>query len=226
MSSTDNNTATNGAAAAQPPKKQQPSLYARKLLQKLSTLNPNASLESRQTIASWMVFNRKKCEGMGEGFLLSFDGGASGGEEGPEGTTSAAHLMLLLRILHQVLLSNCPTITTSATSSAEVDTDKWEKSSQLRTNLSEIVMIPLFKALATSLNKLTDENIKDQYSTEIKNMMDDWKEHATGNANSCGGKARNVAVVAVVAAAAVVAYRGRNIVDLLRKESSRDCYHC
>ena len=177
MSSTDNNTATNGAAAAQPPKKQQPSLYARKLLQKLSTLNPNASLESRQTIASWMVFNRKKCEGMGEGFLLSFDGGASGGEEGPEGTTSAAHLMLLLRILHQVLLSNCPTINTSGTSSAEVDTDKWEKSSQLRTNLSEIVMIPLFKALATSLNKLTDENIKDQYSTEIKNMMDDWKEH-------------------------------------------------
>ena len=176
MSSTDNNTATNGATAAQPPKKQQPSLYARKLLQKLSTLNPNASLESRQTIASWMVFNRKKCEGMGEGFLSSINGGASGGE-GPEGTTSAAHLMLLLRILHQVLLSNCPTINTSGTSSAEVDTDKWEKSSQLRTNLSEIVMIPLFKALAKSLNKLTDENIKDQYSTEIKNMMDDWKEH-------------------------------------------------
>ncbi|KAL7539162.1 hypothetical protein ACHAXR_009724 [Thalassiosira sp. AJA248-18] len=173
-------------AAHEPPpptkKKQQnqPSLYARKLLQNLSTLQTNASLESRQTIASWMVFNRKKCEGMGEGLLLAIAEAAekknnnNNGEEVTSSTTTAAaaaaRLMLLLRIIHQVLLSNCPI-------GSEGDADKWSKSSQLRIRLGEIVIIPLWKALAASFFTTTSITTQEQYQGEIKEMMEEWKEH-------------------------------------------------
>jgi len=119
-----------------------------------------------------MVFNRKKCEGMGEGLLLSIMESSSA----VDATTgdAAARLMLLLRIIHQVLLSNCPTATGAE---GDADADKWEKSSQLRSRLGEITIMSLWTALATSLQKLNEATTQDQYQNEIKGMMEEWKEH-------------------------------------------------
>lgn len=193
---TDNGAATAATATTAIAPKKQPSLYARKLLQKLSTLHPNASLESRQTIASWMVFNRKKCEGMGEGLLLSMENAVATGEGSSNDSSSAtaaattARLMLLLKILHQVQLSNCPTVSSAATAGVEGDVDKWTKSSQLRTRLGEIVILPLWKALASSLSNMSSTNggdtnniddnndrMGDEYRSEVRGMLEEWKEH-------------------------------------------------
>lgn len=113
-----------------------------------------------------MVFNRKKCEGMGEGLLLAIN-------ECATTDNAAARLMLLLRIIHLVLLSNCPTFAGEDAG----DADKWEKSSQLRLRLGEITIMPLWKALATSFEKKEDATMVDQYPSEIKGMVEEWKEH-------------------------------------------------
>ena len=91
-------------------------------------------------------------------------------------TAVAARLILLLRIVHQVLLSNCPTVAAAATAGVEGDADKWAKSSQLRSRLGEIAILPLWKALATSFQKLNQE-MQEQYQNEVKGMMEEWREH-------------------------------------------------
>ena len=88
--------------------------------------------------------------------------------------------MLLVKIINQVLLFNCPTKTVDGddtTNSTDSDTtDKWMKSSQLRIKLSEIVILPLWKALATSLHSSNTQTVKDQYNIEIKNIVDNWRK--------------------------------------------------
>ena len=163
---------------------QQPiSLYARKLLQKLSTLHPSASLESRQAIASWIIFNRKKCDGVGEGLLVSImecsdDGSGNSADSG----ANLSRLILILGIIHQVLMSNCPTTDGSvAVGEGSDDVDTWNKSSQLRTRLGEIVILPLWKALAMALHRTMHETTtmtnRDVYLEEIENVLNEWKEH-------------------------------------------------
>ena len=181
------NTAT-GLDAASAAIKKTPSSAARKLLQKLVTLHPNASVELQKTISNWMVFNRKKCSGMGEGLVLAVES-ASVIEEINE---ASARLLLLLRITHQVLLSNCPREAgvddddrpCAARGDAEEPTatrgegeeDKWIKLSQLRSRLGEMAVGPLLQALATSLNKFNRET-KGQYIREVKEMMEKWEMH-------------------------------------------------
>ena len=164
---------------------QQPiSLYARKLLQKLSTLHPSASLESRQAIASWIIFNRKKCDGMGEGLLVSIMecSDDSSGNKSADFGANLARLMLILGIVHQVLMSNCPTTDGSvAVGEGSDDVDTWNKSSQLRIRLGEIVILPLWKALAMALHRTMHETTtmtnRDVYLEEIENVLNEWKEH-------------------------------------------------
>ena len=152
---------------------QQPSLYARKLLQKLSSLQPPASSESREAIASWIVFNRKKCDGVGEGMLAYIagcdgDGGGGGGAASSSSSSSSARLVLLLRILHAVLVSDV------------ADDDKWAKSSPLRARLGEVVVGPLLRALARSSAGLDDDGgaggraaIRDK----VRSAMEEWRDH-------------------------------------------------
>ena len=114
---------------------------------------------------------------MGEGMVISIDSAVAANDNNNNNETTVAKLMLLFKILHQVLILNCPTVTASGVESTS-DTDKCEKSSQLRIKLSEITIMKLWKALSTSLpNKVTNEPTKEQYMTEIKDMMDQWKEH-------------------------------------------------
>ncbi|KAL9181011.1 hypothetical protein ACHAXT_009816 [Thalassiosira profunda] len=148
-------------AAAKP----QPSLHARKLLQKLAALSSSASPDSLQTVAGWMVFNRKKAEGMGEGLVVAIDeAAASAGDDG-----GTARLMLLLRILHRALMANCPT------AGAEGDVDKWEKSAPLRVTLGEAAVEPLWKALAASFAKV-DGAAREKHAEEVRGMLEEWKE--------------------------------------------------
>ena len=115
---------------------------------------------------------------MGEGLLLAIAESGSSGEQ--DGNEIVARLMLLLKIVHQVLLSDCPTVASPAGGGAEGgddNDDKWEKSSQLRLRLGEITILPLFQALASSLSKLSDATKNEQYQSEVKGMMDEWKEH-------------------------------------------------
>jgi hypothetical protein len=186
-----------------------PSLYARKLLEKLRTLNSNASLESRQTLANWMVFNRKKAEGMGEGLLLAIDaavvGSTDGGSEAP-----LSRLMLLLRVTHQVFIEG------------KDDSDVFEKSLQLRLTIADVALVPLFKALATTANGSTADNAESEwnnYQTEIKEMIDIWKEYnvfdgptvwegykkAWGRALADANKEKSAAVASAEEAAAAAA---------------------
>eukprot|EP00985_Skeletonema_marinoi_P033387 scaffold41196_cov153-Skeletonema_marinoi.AAC.1 len=143
-----------------------PSLYARKLIDKLRTLNSNASLESRQTLANWMVFNRKKAEGMSEGMLLAISTTTTAGDEDP----SSARLMLLLRVLHQVFIEG------------KDDSEAFEKAAQLRSILADVALIPLFQALATSCcsnnNTSSNEQQREKYTTEVKEMIESWKEYS------------------------------------------------
>mmetsp|Transcript_35546 Transcript_35546/g.72706 ORF Transcript_35546/g.72706 Transcript_35546/m.72706 type:complete len:512 (+) Transcript_35546:160-1695(+) len=142
-----------------------PSLYARKLIDKLRTLNSNASLESRQTLANWMVFNRKKAEGMSEGMLLAICTTTTAGDEDP----SSARLMLLLRVLHQVFIEG------------KDDSEAFEKAAQLRSILADVALIPLFQALATSCcsnNTSSNEQQREKYTTEVKEMIESWKEYS------------------------------------------------
>jgi len=159
-------------------------LYARKTIQKLSTLNVNASNESIQTISNWIIFNRKKVIDIGDGMLLyitenSSKTAANTSNGNDDGSSEAiGRLMLLVKIINQVLLFNCPTtVDGDNTTMNDTDdtTDKWIKSSQLRIKLSEIVILPLWKALATSLHT-SNTTVKDQYSIEIKNIVDNWKK--------------------------------------------------
>jgi len=161
-------------------------LYARKTIQKLSTLNINASNESILTISNWIIFNRKKVTDIGDGMLLyitenSKTAANTSNGNGDGGSSEAiGRLMLLVKIINQVLLFNCPTTTmdgndNNTTNTDSDTTDKWIKSSQLRIKLSEIVILPLWKALATSLHT-SNTTVKDQYSIEIKNIVDNWKK--------------------------------------------------
>ena len=159
-------------------------LYARKTIQKLSTLNISASNESIQTISNWIIFNRKKVIDIGDGMLLYITENSNNSSISADGDSSETigRLMLLVKIINQVLLFNCPTTvdggnnnTTNTTDDSDT-TDKWIKSSQLRIKLSEIVILPLWKALATSLHSSNTQTVKDQYSIEIKNIVDNWKK--------------------------------------------------
>ena len=182
--STENNTSPTapvsagggGGDAAAPavpdkPQQQQPSLYARKLLQKLSSLQPPASSESREAIASWIVFNRKKCDGVGEGMLAyiagcDVDGGGGGG--GLASSSSSARPVLLLRILHAVLVSDV------------ADDDKWAKSFPMRSRLGEIVVGPLLRALAWSSAGLDDDGDAGGRAAcreEVRSAMEEWRDH-------------------------------------------------
>ena len=140
---------------------------ARKLVQKLSTLQPRTtSLESREAIASWIIFNRKKCDGIGDG-MVSYISTASG--DGGYNDDAAVRLMLLLRILHRVLLSNRP-------GADDGDGDAWTKSLAMRTRLGEIVISPLWTALATSFVGL-DDDATTAMRDEIRTIIDEWKEY-------------------------------------------------
>ena len=143
--------------------KKKPSLYARKLLDKLRTLHPNASLESRQTLANWMVFNRKKAEGMAEGIVLAISSGGSTLQQ-EEQEDSSPRLMLLLRVLHQVFMEG------------KDDSDQFEKSAQLRSILADVALTPLFQALANSTTSASEQQQRELYHTEVKEMIDSWKE--------------------------------------------------
>ena len=140
---------------------------ARKLVQKLSTLQPRTtSLESREAIASWIIFNRKKCDGIGDG-MVSYISTASG--DGGYNDDAAVRLMLLLRILHRVLLSNRP-------GADDGEGDAWTKSLAMRTRLGEIVISPLWTALATSFVGL-DDDATTAMRDEIRTIIDEWKEY-------------------------------------------------
>jgi hypothetical protein len=123
-------------------------------------------LESREAIASWIIFNRKKCDGIGEG-MVSFISTATGG--GGDDDDAAVRLMLLLRILHRVLLSNRP-------GADDGDGDAWTKSLAMRTRLGEIVISPLWTALATSFVGL-DDDATAAMRDEIRSIIDEWKEY-------------------------------------------------
>mmetsp|Transcript_10635 Transcript_10635/g.24797 ORF Transcript_10635/g.24797 Transcript_10635/m.24797 type:complete len:489 (+) Transcript_10635:152-1618(+) len=143
--------------------KKQPSLYARKLLQKISALSPSASTESRQTLANWIVFNRKKADGLSEGILLSIGKALEQQDE-----QSSARILLLLRIVHQVFMLNCP-LAAGDDNSADIE-DKWEKSAQLRQKIAESNAVLLLKALANS-------SMGSEGQAEVDNMMDAWTKY-------------------------------------------------
>ena len=94
-------------------------LYARKTIQKLSTLNINASNESILTISNWIIFNRKKVIDIGDGMLLYITENScktaattsNGNDDGDSSEETIGRLMLLVKIINQVLLFNCPTKT-------------------------------------------------------------------------------------------------------------------
>ncbi|KAL7552760.1 hypothetical protein ACHAWF_015998 [Thalassiosira exigua] len=156
---------------SQPPKKggPQPSLYARKLLQKLSSLHPTeSSHESRQSIASWMAFNRKRADGMGEGLLKAVEDAEASGD--------VARLTLLAKILHQAIMINCPTAM-AVTGDGTGDPDQWEKCAALRARLGEMVVLPLWGALARATEKATDANAREDVRGEAKRMIEEWGEH-------------------------------------------------
>ena len=162
-------------------------LYARKTIQKLSSLNINASNESILTISNWIIFNRKKVIDIGDGMLLYIteNSNNSSSVSTNDSSETIGRLMLVVKIINQVLLFNCPTTimdgggvnntTTTNDTTDDTTTDKWIKSSQLRIKLSEIVILPLWKAMATSLHT-SDSTMKDQYNIEIKNILDNWKK--------------------------------------------------
>lgn len=141
--------------------KKNPSLYARKLLDKLRTLHSNTSLESRQTLANWMVFNRKKAQGMAEGMLLAVNNSTTATTTDGQEDPSSSRLMLLLRILHQVFIEG------------KDDSDTFQKSAQLRSILADVALIPLLQALAA-----TTSSSEQQYLAQVKEMIDQWKDYA------------------------------------------------
>jgi len=113
-----------------------------------------------------MVFNRKKAEGMSEGMLLAISTTTTAGDEDP----SSARVMLLLRVLHQVFIEG------------KDDSEAFEKAAQLRSILADVALIPLFQALATSCcsnnNTSSNEQQREKYTTEVKEMIDSWKEYS------------------------------------------------
>ena len=151
------------AEAVEQPTKQ-PSLYARKLLQKISALSPSASAESRQTLANWIVFNRKKADGLSEGILLSIDKAL----EQQDDEQSSARILLLLRIVHQVFMLNCPLVPDEG-DPAENE-DKWAKSAQLREKIAESNALPLLKALANSSRRSL-------FQEEVEDFLESWRKY-------------------------------------------------
>jgi len=117
-----------------------------------------------------MVFNRKKAEGMSEGMLLAISTTTTAGDEDP----SSPRLMLLLRVLHQVFIEG------------KDDSEAFEKAAQLRSILADVALIPLFQALATSCcssnntssSAGSNEQQREKYTTEVKEMIDSWKEYS------------------------------------------------
>ena len=148
---------------SEPAPTKQPSLYARKLLQKISALSPSASTESRQTLANWIVFNRKKADGLSEGIQLSMDKALEQQDD-----QSSARILLLLRIVHQVFMLNCP-LAAGEDDSAD-DEDKWAKSAQLREKIAESNVVLLLKALANSPRR-------NEFQVEVDDMMDAWRKY-------------------------------------------------
>jgi len=99
---------------------------------------------------------------MGEGLLLAItDGTAS--SSSTEGSSSPLRLLLLLRVLHQVFVEG------------KDDSDVFEKSSQLRSILADVALIPLFKALANSIGSSSEQT--DNYQNEVREMIESWKEY-------------------------------------------------
>ncbi len=81
-------------------------------------------------------------------------------------------------------MSNCPTSTTPSSAATgsmgeegTADIDTWNKSSQLRVKLGEIVILPLWKALAMALNGMNATDRHNVYHDEIGSMLEEWKVH-------------------------------------------------
>ncbi|EED86222.1 predicted protein [Thalassiosira pseudonana CCMP1335] len=153
---------------------------ARKLHTKLKSILSSpatSSLESRQTIASWMIFNRKKSGGLCEGLLVAVEEAATDAatdDDDINNGDASARLMLLLRVIHQVLISN----NNSTTQPNTVD-DTWDKSLPLRVELGEAVLPTLFSRLARSFYSdcHRDQQQQQQYQSEVKEMIDIWKQY-------------------------------------------------
>ena len=111
---------------------------------------------------------------MGEGILLAInsatattmnaDDNNDGASSSPEGS---GRLLLLLRVLHQVFMEG------------KDDSEAFDKSSHLRSTLADVALIPLFQALANiiSFSSEQEQQQEEKYQTEIKDMIDSWKEY-------------------------------------------------
>jgi hypothetical protein len=154
----------------------------------LSSLQPPASSESREAIASWIVFNRKKCDGVCEGMLAYI-----AGCDGDSSPSSSARLMLLLRILRAVLSSNRAPAAGDYSAGTPpppppAADDKWAKSSALmRARLGEIVAAPLLRALARSSAGIGDGAARAACRDEVRSAVEEWGAHDAAFGGGGGG---------------------------------------
>eukprot|EP00804_Cyclotella_cryptica_P004180 CCRYP_014558-RA/>CCRYP_014558-RA protein AED:0.04 eAED:0.04 QI:51/1/1/1/1/1/2/40/525 len=140
---------------------------ARKLLTKLSPLLSSSSTcqssstfsESQQTIASWMIFNRKKKDSLAEGMVIAVREAAASKSD-----DAADRLLVLLKIVHRVLVSNCPA------GGGDADVSMWEKSAPLRHTMAEKVLPALLNDLAATAKE------EGPCVGQVEDMIKSWKE--------------------------------------------------
>jgi CID domain len=123
------------------------SSWGKKLDKKLATLTDNASKETIQTVANWIVFNRKHASTIASTLTQNLQEQAK--------IENTRRLWLYWQLIHEILV-------------AERETPaKWEKSIDLRVALGE-ALIPAMELLGSSMASSSN-------TTEMSDYLKEWE---------------------------------------------------
>jgi hypothetical protein len=149
------------------------SSWATKFEKKLTALADGASKESIQTLATWMVFNRKHAQAFANVLLQHLTATSA--------TTSRQ--ALYWQLIHQVFVSN------------KEDHDKWDRTLDLRIIVGEsvvLVALPDLIATAAASTTTTSSNTADL----VEGMIKEWDQHNVFGGPTLIGQIKRILVTA------------------------------
>ena len=167
------------------------SSWATKFEKKLKALTEGgASKESIQTLATWMVFNRKHVSAFSQVLLSLPDltSAAVAVSVGvPNATATTSKQTLYWQLIHQVLLSN------------KEDQDKWERALDMRITMGESVILVALPNLCSNNNNNDDDDETSTTATImdlVEGMIKEWDQYNVFGGPTLTGQIKRILLTA------------------------------
>jgi hypothetical protein len=166
------------------------SSWATKFEKKLKALTEGgASKESIQTLATWMVFNRKHVSAFSQ-VLLSLPDLTSAAVAGavgvPNTIATTSKQTLYWQLIHQVLLSN------------KEDQDKWERALDMRITMGESVILVALPNLCSNNNNNDDDETSTTATIMdlVEGMIKEWDQYNVFGGPTLTGQIKRILLTA------------------------------